>query len=61
MKIKSRFGFEESVDIKVIVFPLPGGPQMMKARFCLIQPPRMYWCLRVSTVWIIREELLICC
>lgn len=42
IKTKSRLGLEVSVDMRVIVFPLPGGPQIIKDLLFLSQLQRMY-------------------
>lgn len=42
MKTRSRLGLEVRVDMRVIVFPLPGGPHMIKALLFLSQLHRIY-------------------
>lgn len=43
MKTKTRFGYDFRVDMRVMVFPLPGGPQMMKGFFWESHWPRNFW------------------
>ena len=56
MKTISQLGKDFKVDIKVIVFPEPGGPQIKNALCSESHAPRINWCLKVSTVVIIKSE-----
>lgn len=51
-KIISNSGRAFNVDIKVIVFPEPGGPHNKNGLCSESQEHKTYWCLKVSTVGI---------
>ena len=54
-KIISKSVNDFRVDIKVIVFPDPGGPHNKNGLCSLIQPHNTSLCLNVSTVSIIKS------
>jgi hypothetical protein len=54
-KIISKSGSALRVLMRVIVLPDPGGPQRMNGLCSLSQEHRMSWCLRVSTVEMIKS------
>lgn len=55
INVRTKFGWSFRVDIRVIVFPDPGGPQRIKGFWLSSQWPSIVWCQIVSTVSITLE------
>lgn len=54
-KIISNSGKDFNVDMRVMVFPEPGGPQRMNGRCYDSHEQSISWCLNVSTVVMMRS------